>query len=68
MLSTFLELLGLASLVAGMFVLAGVGVALLAAGVALMFVGVSAEGLQPATAARTRLAVFRQRRSRKGSR
>lgn len=65
MLSTSLELLGLAAITAGVLVLAGPGMALLAGGAALLFVGYSAEGVEPLRATKARFAAFRAARARK---
>jgi hypothetical protein len=45
MLSTLLELLGLVALIAGVFALAGLGYALLAAAPALFFLALAADGV-----------------------
>lgn len=61
MLSTLLELLGLAAVTAGVFVLVGLGYALLAGGCVLLFVGYSAEGAHPLSAIKARVAASRRR-------
>jgi hypothetical protein len=65
MLSTGLELLGLAALAAGVFVLAGLGWALIAVGACLLFVGYSAEGVQPLQALKAKAASLRLARAKR---
>lgn len=74
MFSASLELLGLAAIVAGVYVLAGLGFALLACGGCLLFVGsVTDDGAITqalklhAARARTRVALVRQRRRKRAS-
>jgi hypothetical protein len=52
MLSNLLELAGFASLTAGSYELAGRGIALLVLAASLFFLGLAADGVHPATAAR----------------
>lgn len=55
MLSTLLELAGLASIAVGVYVLLGLGACLLAGGAELLFVGYTADGVRPVNALKARL-------------
>jgi len=65
MLSTTLDLAGLACLIAGVLLLLGPGAALLAGGGAFLFLGLAADGVQPLPAVRRRLALLRAGRAAK---
>jgi len=65
MLSTTLDLAGLACLVAGVLVLLGLGAALLAGGCAFLFLGLAADGVKPIPVVRRKLALLRALRATK---
>lgn len=62
MLSTLIELAGLAAIAAGVFLLAGAGVCLLVGGVELLFVGYTADGVHPVVSLKARIAARRAAR------
>lgn len=69
MLSTSLDLAGLAALVAGVLVLTSAGFALLAGGLALLYLALAADGVQPVAAARAAVLgrIARRRAAKNGA-